>query len=346
MMEFVLLLSRLLVASVFVVAAYGKFTDRAGSRQALLDFGLHERAAALLAIGLPLTEAIIALVLLGNRTAPWGAAAAQALLTIFLFGIGWNLLRGRRPQCHCFGRLHSEPIGTAVVIRNVLLVAAAGFIAWSSAGAQSAVRALVLSLVFLLAAGTLLAVVGSWYLARRQQQAVPVATHPDAGTLLRGQIREMPRGLPVGSQAPEFVLQSTKGMVSLADLRQPGLPVALLFLDPGCGDCTDLLPHVHKWQREHAHTITFAIVSRGGEERNRPKFGAPGLPTLLLQQRDEVAQQLGTWIMPSAVIVRADGRIWSRIAIGSGDIQHLVLKVIARVTIAQRRGSGALSDRA
>lgn len=39
-MDIVLLLARLLLAVVFVVAGLAKLVDRAGSRQALIDFGV------------------------------------------------------------------------------------------------------------------------------------------------------------------------------------------------------------------------------------------------------------------------------------------------------------------
>jgi uncharacterized membrane protein YphA (DoxX/SURF4 family)/thiol-disulfide isomerase/thioredoxin len=322
--EAVLLVARLLLAGVFGVAASAKLEDRRGSSQAMLDFGLPERAAPFLGIGVPLAELLVALALMWERTARWGAAAALALLTAFLLVIGLNLLRGRRPSCSCFGKLHSEPIGASVIARNLALAAIASQVAWYGATERlDIIRILVLTFPAVLASAALASMLRSY-----TRSQTPVET---TRTALPGQITALPAGLPVGSQAPEFELGSADGPVTLANLRQAGFPVTLLFLDPACGDCRSLLPHIHRWQREHAHAITFAIVSRGSEERNRQKFGAPGLPPLLLQQRDEVAQLFGTWIMPSAVVLRPDGRIWSRVAIGSSAIQRVVQKVITRV---------------
>ena len=39
-MSLILLLARLLLAGVFLVAGFAKLADRAGSQQALLDFGV------------------------------------------------------------------------------------------------------------------------------------------------------------------------------------------------------------------------------------------------------------------------------------------------------------------
>jgi hypothetical protein len=34
-----------------------------------------------------------------------------ALLVLFIVAIAVTLARGRKPDCHCFGQLHSKPIG-------------------------------------------------------------------------------------------------------------------------------------------------------------------------------------------------------------------------------------------
>jgi hypothetical protein len=61
---------------------------------------------------------VAGLALLPVATAWWGAVAALALLALFLAAIAFSFARGRRPDCHCFGQLHSAPIGSRTVIRN------------------------------------------------------------------------------------------------------------------------------------------------------------------------------------------------------------------------------------
>src|ERR687893_2633068 len=125
-----LLVARLLLALVFLVAGVGKLADRAGSRQAIVDFGLPARLAAPLGVLLPLTELAVAIALIPISTAWWGALGALALLLLFVVGIGVNLARGRKPECHCFGQLHSEPAGWNTLVRNGILAAVAGFVVW------------------------------------------------------------------------------------------------------------------------------------------------------------------------------------------------------------------------
>src|SRR5438876_7735029 len=105
-MDVLLLLARLLLAGVFLVAGLGKLADRGGSRQALIDFGVPAALASPLGILLPLAELAVAVALLLPRSAWWGAIGALTLLLLFIAGIGYNLTRGRTPDCHCFGQLH------------------------------------------------------------------------------------------------------------------------------------------------------------------------------------------------------------------------------------------------
>src|SRR5919201_2237514 len=72
----------------------------------------------------------VALALLPVVSAWWGALGALGLLLVFVVGIGVSLLRGRRPDCHCFGQLHSTPVGWPTLVRNAALAVAALFVIW------------------------------------------------------------------------------------------------------------------------------------------------------------------------------------------------------------------------
>src|SRR5713226_2622846 len=127
-MDIVLLLARLLLAVVFVVAGLAKLVDRAGSRQALIDFGVPARLVTPLAVLLPLAELAVAVALIPTASAWWGALGALALLVLFITAIGYNLAQGRTPDCHCFGQLHSAPAGWSTLVRNLVLAGIAGLV--------------------------------------------------------------------------------------------------------------------------------------------------------------------------------------------------------------------------
>src|SRR5207244_547943 len=77
---------------------------------------------------LPLVELGVALALLPAVSAWWSALGALGLLLVFVVGIGVSLLRGRRPACHCFGQLHSAPVGWPTLARNGALAGVAGVV--------------------------------------------------------------------------------------------------------------------------------------------------------------------------------------------------------------------------
>jgi peroxiredoxin len=122
-------------------------------------------------------------------------------------------------------------------------------------------------------------------------------------------------GLPVGSEAPDFSLSGLHGeTLTLDALRSSDKPVMLLFTDPGCGPCNALLPEVGRWQEEHAHKLTLALISRGDVEENKTKAQEHGLTNVLLQKDWEVSEAYEVRGTPSAVLIGPDGKIASPVA--------------------------------
>ena len=119
---------RFLLAVAFVVAGWAKLGDRAGTRQAVVDFGLPEALAAPVTAVLPPTELVIGVLLLFPVTAEAAAFAALTVLSLFIVAIAASLARGRRPDCHCFGQLSSKPVGVWALVRNAVLAAGAVYV--------------------------------------------------------------------------------------------------------------------------------------------------------------------------------------------------------------------------
>jgi peroxiredoxin/uncharacterized membrane protein YphA (DoxX/SURF4 family) len=339
-----LLVARLVLALVFVVAGLAKLIDRSGSRQAVADFGLPRALAAPLGLLLPLAELAVAAALLPAASAWWGAMGALALLLAFVAGIAVNLARGRRPDCHCFGQLHSSPVGWPTLARNGALAVVAGFVVWqgrehagpsvlSWLGGLPTDRLLELIggiavLVLLLVEGLLVA-----NLLRQngrllvRLEAVEARLNGDARPDQPEALAPAEPGLPVGSPAPEFSLRGLRGETLTLDfLRAFDKPIMLLFADPGCGPCNALLPEVGGWQRDHAASFTMAMISAGTPEANRAKAAEHGLTHVLLQQDREVAEMYQVDGTPSAVMVRPDGTVGSSVAAGADAIRALVAR--------------------
>ncbi len=117
-----ILVLRCVLAAVFLTAGLAKLADRAGEQKALEDFGVPSRLIPTLSIALPLAETLVGLSLFLSPEAWWGALGACLLLLVFTIAISLQLLQGKRPNCHCFGNLHSSPVGWTTLGRNGLLI--------------------------------------------------------------------------------------------------------------------------------------------------------------------------------------------------------------------------------
>jgi methylamine dehydrogenase accessory protein MauD len=340
-----LLIARLLLALVFVVAAIAKLADRAGSRQAIADFGVPVSLTGPLGIFLPLAELAVAVALIPSVTAWWGALGALALLLLFAAGIGINLALGRRPDCHCFGQLHSAPAGWSTIARNGVLAAVAGFVLWqgyeeAGPGGFSWLGSLTTAQLVLLIVGlvVLVLLMAQWWVLMhllRQNGRLLVrlealeSGHASGGAELSLHEPQPSAGLPVGSPAPAFELPDLRGeTLTLDSLRAPGRPVMLLFTDPDCDPCTALLPEIGRWQRDYADEVTISLISRGAPEENRAKSAEHGVKHVLLQRDWETADAYQVDGTPSAVLVSPDGTIDTPLALGSEAVEALAAQAV------------------
>jgi peroxiredoxin/uncharacterized membrane protein YphA (DoxX/SURF4 family) len=337
-MDVALFLIRLLLASVFVVAGVAKLADRGGARQVVADFGVPSPLVTPLGVLLPLAELTVAVLLLPASTAWWAALGALVLLLLFVAGIGANLARGRRPECHCFGQLRSEPAGWKTLARNLVLAAAAGFVVWLGLGGAgpSAVGWLAEPSIFQVAGLTIglvaLGLIAAQWLfvlnlldqnGRILMRLEALERGREAGpTPSPDEVPTQPSvGLPVGDAAPEFELRGLRGeTLTLAALRAAEKPLMLLFTDPDCAPCTAMLPEIRRWQKDYDEELTISLVSRGSVQENRAKSTEHGLRGLLLQDDWEVSEAYGVDSTPSAVLVRPDGTIGSPVLVGVDSI--------------------------
>ena len=366
-MTLLLVFARLLLCVVFLIAGLAKLADLAGSRQALRDFGVPAALADPFGLLLPLAELAVAVALLLPAMAWWGALGALALLLLFVVGIGSNLARGRHPDCHCFGQLHSAPAGWPTLIRNLVLAAIAGIVVifgWSTPelsvfdwlaplSLSQRVEVLVglVVLVLLFAGGWVLVHVlrqqGRLLLRIEALEAQLAASIMAPQSIPTGDAASPVTGLPVGTPAPIFALPTLSGeTTTLQALRALGKPVVLIFSDPGCGPCTAFLPEVGRWQREAATKVVVVLISRGTVEANRPKMTEYGLTHVLLQQDREVAQAYQANGTPSAVLIRRDGTIGSPLAQGADAIRALIATALnptglGTLPMAAVQGNGA-----
>jgi peroxiredoxin/uncharacterized membrane protein YphA (DoxX/SURF4 family) len=327
--------ARILLAAVFAAAGAGKLLDLPGSRDALRGFGVPEPLVRPIGLLLPLAELATAAALIAHPTAQWGGLAALILLLAFIGGITNAIRRGRAPDCHCFGQIHSEPAGRSTLVRNLALAAVAALVVVEGPGPSLVQWVSDRTAAELVATATGIAAVVFAALAFslwRDKRDLTLRL-----TNARIDLNARPPGLPVGSLAPDFSLASTAGGdVSLGQLRARGRPVGLVFVSPECGPCSELLPDITRWQRTLAGGITLALISTGSAEDNRKAVGND-TTEVLLQEDFEVGQSFRVAATPTAVVVGADGRIVSPPASGAA-IESLI-----RLTLRQHAGNGRSS---
>lgn len=335
-MTVAVLVARVLLFSVLVIAAGLKAADLDGARSAMRDFGLAPRVAGLAGAVLPPLELTVGVLILLQPTAVVGGGLAAGLMVVFALGTAWTLRRGRRPDCHCFGRLHRSPIGWPTVARNVLLGGTSVLIVVAGANRKQpnplgwvdsvSPVAVVISLgVTALAAIFALQL---WFIVHLLQQNGRILSRLEAleGFRSPGKPHRPERsGVPIGTSAPDFSLPRVDGArVALGDLLEAGRPVVLIFSDPNCGPCNAFLPSVAEWQRRLRHQVTLAVVSRGDTVRNATKADELALENVLIQTDREVAHAFGAGGTPSAVLIDRDGRVGSRAAVGARAIDGLL----------------------
>jgi thiol-disulfide isomerase/thioredoxin len=261
---------------------------------------------------LSIVELGAAAALVPEASAGWGALAALGLLGTFSIAVGVALARGRRPSCHCFGRLHSAPAGWPTLLRNTGLAALAGTVVWldPSASARTAGERLV---VLGLASAAVVVAVQTWLWFQLLRQNGRILARLDE--VERGGPKAPHADALIDSPAPAFdVPAADGGRLSLAGLLARGRPVLLVFGHSGCGPCRELLPRLALWQQERAREFTVALVNEG----------APKTASAVRDVGLQIVREVAVTATPAALLIDQDGRIASTLALGADAIAAIL----------------------
>jgi thiol-disulfide isomerase/thioredoxin len=221
-----------------------------------------------------------------------GALGALTLLAVVSAAVAANLVRGRAPECHCFGRLSARAVGWSAVARNGVLASIAGYVA--SGGQRPLLFAALGAVVSLLWLGP-------------------------------GSLSRVRRGAP----APAILLSDESGAGWTLDaMRAGGLPVLLIFSEPDCGPCRALLPEVARWRARFEDRLMIAVVSRAPSVGHGLAAPVGVLSPTLIDESGAVARAYGITATPSAVLVDGRGRIAAAVARGVGEITELIAETV------------------
>ncbi len=325
-MDAVLLISRLVLAAVFVVAAVAKTVDRAGARRALEQFGVPAAAVPAVALTLPALELAVAVALVPQATATGAAIAAAVLLAAFTAAVALALARGTEAECHCFGAVSANPVGPATLARNVALLALAGLAAAGGAGTSatgwigdlSATEAVLASVSAALALGVAFNAAFLFQLFRQNGRLIAEIE------ALRDSAGPASDGLQVGQYVPAFELPDLSGvLVGLGDLLDGDRGLTLLFSAPDCGACESLLPDIGRHQRDPA-ADPLVLISYGDADRAAAKASEHGIDRVLVIEDFDLPRSMGVSGAPGAVVVDADGRLAAEPVLGGAGVGALI----------------------
>jgi peroxiredoxin len=129
-------------------------------------------------------------------------------------------------------------------------------------------------------------------------------------------------GLKAGTAAPEFTLPALDGSeIALSSFR--GRPVLLVFSDPNCRPCNELLPKLEQIHRK-SKDLQVLVIGRGDPEANRDTMKKLGLTfPMVLQQSWEISRAYGMFSTPIGYLVDEDGVLVDNVAVGGNRILAL-----------------------
>lgn len=292
-MDAVALVSKLVLALVFVVAAVAKLAQPTSFRRTLPLYGVPGRLAGVVAIAVPVAELAVAFALVSAELTRWGAIAAVVLLAVFTGATALARVRGVQAECECFGPLDPLSTGARPYIRNTALAAIAALAAATESG-----TAVTEASVPVVAGFALLALaLGTW-----------IAFSP------RRRGERPTRRAAVGTAAPTSVFRAVTG--ETIHLRaSDGMPTLLLFWNPSCPPCQYMLPRLKAWEDNRPRgSPRLVIASSGSEDDNR----ATGLASpIVLEGSYEARDAFAIPGSPAAVLIDSEGRVASDAILGA-----------------------------
>lgn len=305
MVSVALLVLRLGLAAIFAVAAVAKLADRSQTRRTLTEFGVPAGLVPAGALLLPAAELAAAVLLVPTPTARWGALLALLLLALFAIGIGRVLARGERPDCNCFGGVHSAPVGPWTLGRNLALALGAAVVLAGGAGKSlAALDGEAVLVIAAAAAGLLVLGLGwfCWELFKQNGRLLSRVAVLEEAVGIGEQLPPMAE-LALGDPAPDIVFATPEGEpVLVSQLLRPDRPVVLVFTDPACGGCRSLTERLPQLRGELGDAVE---------------------PILLHAQRAGLIAY-GVGAIPGAVAVDSEGRMASAAAIGEKAVVDLL----------------------
>ena len=127
----------------------------------------------------------------------------------------------------------------------------------------------------------------------------------------------------IGENVPEFSIADLRGTaISQKDFQ--GKKTLVAFWSLTCPHCVTMMKDLREWEKEKGRDEPNLIVFSDGETEAHKDFDLKS--PILIDKEYEIAEKLGMFGTPSAVLVNEDGKIVSETATGAPQIWALIGK--------------------
>ncbi len=127
----------------------------------------------------------------------------------------------------------------------------------------------------------------------------------------------------IGESVPEFFVEDLDGkLITQRDLQ--GKKTLVAFWSLSCPHCTTMMKDLREWENEKGQNEPNLMVFSDGEVEAHRNFNLRS--PVLIDKEYEIAEKLGMFGTPSAVLVNENGKIVSETATGAPNIWALIGK--------------------
>lgn len=339
-----LLALRLILASIFGIASFGKLLSPVYAGVGMSQHGLAERWSIPFVLVVSFVELVIAIGLLITAYSWIASILASLMLLCSISIVAANLGRGVvKRDCRCFGRVIGLPMNVSLVVYHSLLAAMAIFLALQGpsdpgpgvsdswvviTNTQQIGLAFVATVIALFALRKGLRAADSSTFGVRAAQDSPASSRNNPGNSSTSWI--VAAGPAVGSHAPTLQLLDERGMQhTLATMcagEQPKL--LLVFVDLGDDRYRTLVGEVGLWQRQYAQSANTWLVVVGSSGDLALERRRHGLTQIARSSDPLIVETYALDALPSAVLIDRNAVVVSRLAVGPNAVRALAVEAM------------------
>ena len=295
------LIFRLSLSGTFLVSGIGKLLDLPGSQQAMGDFGVPSAFVRSSAVGLCALELAVAAGLIFDQTSFYASGVAVLLMLAMSGALARLIKQKRTPPCHCFGAVHSAPVGRSTLVRALFLAGVAG------ACAKLPVFALTPNLLSLAAASS--GLIGASAVVRLY-------------VLKRPKSDGKPKPLQVGQRLPAVQLRDGRWLAECLPKKER---VLLIFTSANCPACKAVKAPLERWNVTFSEELPILELLSTNEE------DVSGLNQI--RSEDMSKFRVAT---PGAILVNASGVIMEPPVASLEQIEALLRVTLRKINTPPR----------